>query len=1152
MPLLDLIRCQYCGRCGFSGTAHLSSHIRQTHSCYQQALSSGDTILAQFRPDESQNSSSSNESIQVETVVDEDEAIVAPPRPERIRPTRPVEQPVPYHDIEATKIDMHQAIGQQDWDYDSDYSEASSFYQDLLGEMERLGLSSEEEDPYLDPDPDDQADRPRNADLANPDSDEPNTRIKSQFREYCSRMLKHSVDLQPEEMCGIRLLDAMWMKRTPLNAYDDLMTWHFRQCGWILPHQRASESPRYRSRKTIIDLLTKRYNGENKFPFQKKIILPVSGTVALISLHDMDACIQRLLTDPRIEEKDYLFFDDDPLAAPPPGDMEFVGDLITGLAYRDTHKALITPGSREQLLGIPMYIDGAAVSQFHHMEIIAVKISLSILTQEARLKEHAWVTIGYIEPVHNHGSKVEEIKRESNHMAFQTQKDPLHDRLDAVPIHGVGTKPIQDWHAMMTVILEGMVKLQPNGFKWDLPYKGIVTKDIHYKTFVPFIKCDNKEADAITGRYQDYSKCKCICRTCHIPRESCDDHTHTIVYKTKTEITNLVSRGNTKRLKEISQNVLTNAFDALRFSTGNDRGVHGSCPSEMLHQLLLGVFSYLREIFFQQVGKDSKLASEIDGLSKAYCEEFKRKSDRTLPLTSFSKGLRTGHLMAKEFRGILLIMLCCLRSTRGVEKLQKRQHFSERTTLDNWIVLVETMLEWEAFLNRKKMSVKLLKRLKKKHRYIMWLTRFVAPRTKGEGLKLIKFHAILHAVEDILQFGIPVEFDTSANESHHKPSKQAAKLTQRSGTTFTNQTAKRLVEHHLVQLGMEELDRKGKLWECHLPYKKDVVSCDERNSDSGSSSDSYVSASDSYVSASDSAVSASDSAVSDSDSVSDATMEDAEPAPIIITDGTKLRVFNDEETGAPTFKMLSKSKYKEQTTWLPCIVNFLVALQTEIQKKQPSYSLPIFCRHKRGDQIFRGHPNFRGQGMWNDWVWVNWGPTGKYPCEIWCFLVLEGLPERGRHAIKFEGETIENGTYAVCEFAKVDNPEIEGDRSEILIRCSKEVELDSKGMVLQRKFVLADTEAFVQPCAAVPDIGGPPNRYFVVQPREEWAEMFIAWVNKPHNRDEMYALGDEESSVEETVAESEVDEGEVGSTTDEGEEESLEEEESSLEEEESE
>ena len=56
----------------------------------------------------------------------------------------------------------------------------------------------------------------------------------------------------------------------------------------------------------------------------------------------------------------------------------------------------------------------------------------------------------------------------------------------------------------------------------------------------------------------------------------------------------------------------------------------------------------------------------------------------------------------------------------------------------------------------------------------------VAQRSKGMGLKLTKFHMILHTWEDTIQFGVPLEFDTSANESMHKPSKKASKMTQNS------------------------------------------------------------------------------------------------------------------------------------------------------------------------------------------------------------------------------------------------------------------------------------------------------------------------------------------------------------------------------------
>ena len=126
--------------------------------------------------------------------------------------------------------------------------------------------------------------------------------------------------------------------------------------------------------------------------------------------------------------------------------------------------------------------------------------------------------------------------------------------------------------------------------------------------------------------------------------------------------------------------------------------------------------------------------------------------------------------------------------------------------------MVESLLQWEAYLHEPKMLKKHLHRLKKKHRVLMYLIKKIAPRTKGMGLKIMKFHAILHMVDDIFLYGVPMEFDTGANESHHKPSKVAAKLTQRHLTTFNIQVATRLFDFMLIDLAMVEIEEDLGRW----------------------------------------------------------------------------------------------------------------------------------------------------------------------------------------------------------------------------------------------------------------------------------------------------------------------------------------------------
>ena len=93
----------------------------------------------------------------------------------------------------------------------------------------------------------------------------------------------------------------------------------------------------------------------------------------------------------------------------------------------------------------------------------------------------------------------------------------------------------------------------------------------------------------------------------------------------------------------------------------------------------------------------------------------------------------------------------------------------------------------------------------------MWMIKKTAPKNWGMDLKLMKFHAIAHMAADIILNGVPLEVDTGSNESGHKATKVAARTTQKNQKTFDFQTAKRLDEFRVVELGMEELAGR-KLW----------------------------------------------------------------------------------------------------------------------------------------------------------------------------------------------------------------------------------------------------------------------------------------------------------------------------------------------------
>ena len=483
---------------------------------------------------------------------------------------------------------------------------------------------------------------------------------------------------------------------------------------------------------------------------------------------------------------------------------------------------------------------------------------------------------------------------------------------------------------------------------------------------MPFVKCDNAEADKLCGKYEMRAgNVQHVCRACHCPLQQANDHLHKPVYKTVPEIQKLVHRADLDGLKSISQSNLINAFHKVRFNLGNTRGIHGGCPADMLHTIQLGIFKYLRDIFFRDLGATSSISKDINGLAKVFCRLLGRQSDRSVPKCTFSKGIQQGRLMGREYRGVLLIMMAILRSTggRAIMALSKKGKFSDDIKVDDWILLVETLLQWEAYLCEEEMLVKDVKKLDKKHRFIMFLMRRIAHRSVGMGLKILKFHTIIHMFTEILLYGIPLEFDTSANESHHKLSKQGARLTQKAAKTFNLQTAHRMTEFRLIELALLEIDDGPVVWDyfagCAEEEPRDMDDTSEEESmDEGSEASSSV-----------------DSSSEDEENETSSEEDKSKEGRYVYTGEAKIVVYQGEY-GEVAFEMVSRSKHNARTRLNQDLLVYLMELQVLLSDVLVGKLLPIFTYHRRGEHIVRGHPNYRGKGPWRDWVWVDWGEEG--------------------------------------------------------------------------------------------------------------------------------------------------------------------------------
>jgi hypothetical protein len=128
------------------------------------------------------------------------------------------------------------------------------------------------------------------------------------------------------------------------------------------------------------------------------------------------------------------------------------------------------------------------------------------------------------EKVPENDGRSDDTAKETTHLeeqdAILSQED---SELDGI-VHIIGDKCVQDWHAMVSKIIEGFADLCETGFMRDHFYQGQLYENINYKVFTPFTKCDNKEADTMCAQCQQRSTTNQICRCCHTLTRKADQH----------------------------------------------------------------------------------------------------------------------------------------------------------------------------------------------------------------------------------------------------------------------------------------------------------------------------------------------------------------------------------------------------------------------------------------------------------------------------------------------------------------------------------------------------------------------------------------------------------------------------------------------------
>ena len=564
-------------------------------------------------------------------------------------------------------------------------------------------------------------------------SQEPDKSIRRGFADYVSHASSNYVSMHPELRAAVELMKMLDDSGCSVALYDKIMDWH-------MQNLRAREKI---TSKKLHDRLVERYNLGDTLPKERRIKLPHSKLVTKIPCHDAAAMVRCMLTDPCLTDNDYLFFNDNPLEAPPP-EFDTVADINSGLCYRETYKKLIEPqpytqcGRRRILMPVIWYFDGSPIGAFSNLSLQVLKMTVGIFGRDYRNKDYAWHPVCYVPSMVKGKGKAKELVEESGHVDAQDYVlDPDFWRggsqnivddtpdFDATPYQADSDDEpevpechqLQDFHQILHAGLASYRALQNNGFEWDLQYRGKTYK-LHCVPFTMFIKGDGKEQNKHNCMYGPKTRgIKNPCWECTWPMDHADEpyfdleNPGIVMPKTKAMIQNLVKQNVEANLKAVSQHPVWNSWHEIIFGLHNDSGIHGSSPLEILHWILLGQYKYSREGLFLQTGYDSKLGIAINESATSIGILLQRCSDKDLPRTTFSRGLNTSGLGGHEMTGMILCLTATLRSAHGRNLImnnargKQKGFFPDDNYIRDWINLLETQLQFEEWLKLSEIPV---------------------------------------------------------------------------------------------------------------------------------------------------------------------------------------------------------------------------------------------------------------------------------------------------------------------------------------------------------------------------------------------------------------------------------------------------------------
>ena len=394
----------------------------------------------------------------------------------------------------------------------------------------------------------------------------------------------------------------------------------------------------------------------------------------------------------------------------------------------------------------------------------------------------------------------------------------------------------------MAKIFEEMKHIRDSGgIKLTLDFGNYGTHEVIAIPVIQYIIGDCKGNDTLCGRKGGHSlSMKGLCRDCNIAPQygdnTCIDGPLLCDYIKKDDV-----EGKTKEeLDNISFIPIHNCFSDLSFG-GDNRGIYGGTPAEILHAVLLGLCDYIAEaidLMFTQTSMD-QISHVVAGINK----DSGRQSDRSLPdISPFKNGLNTiARLKAKERFARIFILLLAMSNSYLIKNLctRKRKRMNDNNDtpmitkiflMKLFIVIKDTLMFHQWLKNEKfpKSDFEIKRntndsRASKRIKTYLESYKQIIDRG-GNGLKTPKFHQMLHVCDYIQRHGSPLNYDGSRGENFGKVKiKDNAKLTRKQKGAFNFDIGHRISEEDVIDNASNIFQQNKGYWPSEFCNDTDIA-----------------------------------------------------------------------------------------------------------------------------------------------------------------------------------------------------------------------------------------------------------------------------------------------------------------------------------------